>query len=194
MDLTQVWPLIRQRLRRTASFRPLVVGAAALAGGWVCGVASQPSPARIVDVHELDNVAVRGGVLDLKATIDQRRPCVTSVQRWLWRPDPLDAGGIEYAPLPEAPFKPPLTVGRDRYRLRIPVPAYVEDGDWHYLGVPEDACSPFAIWRWFWPGRQSPDVIVHIENPTPGRPAEVVTPPGAVTIVPTDSQPQGGNR
>ena len=187
MDLAQVWPAVRRHIGRPASLRNSAFGGGAVAFGLAIGLAAQPSPARIVDLRELDGVAVRGGVLDLKATVDQKRACSTSVQRWLWRPDPLDPGGIEYASLPDAPYKPPLTIGRDRYRLRVPVPAYVEDGDWHYVGVPDEACSPFAFWRWFWPARQSPDVIIHIENPTTAKPAEVVTPPGVVTMVPVNS-------
>ena len=187
MDFANIWLAVRRHLRRPTSGRHLALGGAAILFGWAVGVASQPAPARVIDLQELDGVAVRGGVLDLKATVDQKRTCKTSVQRWLWRLDPLDDNGVEYAPLPDAPFKPPLTIGRDRYRLRVPVPTYVEDGDWHYLGVPDDVCSPFAIWRWFWPERQSPDVIIHIENPTTGNPAEVVTPPGVVTMVPSNS-------
>ena len=182
--------MIGRALRRPRSaLRQVGIALLALLGGWCWGALSLPSPVRIVDLHELDGVAVRGGVLDLIATIDQQRLCTTSVRRWLWRPDPELPGAVEWVYLPDVPFKPPIVAGQDRYRLRIPVPAWVEQGDWHYLGEPDDQCSPFAAW--FKTQRLSPDVMVHIANPSAANPAEIVSPPGAVTVVPSDSKPEG---
>ena len=76
-------------------------------------------------------------------------------------------------------------MGIDRYLLGIPVPAWIEAGDWYYQAELEDDCS--GLRRLLWPITRSPLVPIRIEDPTPADPAQVVAPEGAITVLRSDS-------
>lgn len=170
-----------------ATLRHFGTGLLVSAGGFAFGLWYQPAPVSTLDLHEADRGVVRGGVLYLSATVDQQRVCVTTVRRWLWRPAFQDAAAVEYAYLPGVPFRPPTPAGIDRYILGIPIPPYVEAGDWHYLAELQDQCSWWR--RWFQPITRSPDLRVRIDEPTPADPAQVVAPFGAVELLRSDQKP-----
>jgi hypothetical protein len=118
-------------------------------------------PTILLDMHEADGVAMRGQSLDLIVTRNQEQNCLTTVSRWLWRTDPTDPNGqrMEWRPLDAAPFNPPIGLGLKTYRLSIPLPADIEPGPWHYLGIAFDSCNGF----WGKQLRRSKDFVVEIQ-------------------------------
>ena len=181
--------LIRRALLQHlgAALRHLGVASLVAACGFTFGLWYQPSPVTTLDLHEADRAVVRGGVLYLSSTVDQQRVCVTTVRRWLWRPNPREPAVPIYAYLPGVPFRPPTPVGIDRYLLGIPVPPWIEAGNWFYQAELEDDCS--WLRRLLWPTARSPLVPVRIEDPTPADPAQVVAPEGAITVLRSDQTP-----
>lgn len=149
-------------------------------------VASRP-PLVLLDIHEVDSVAVVGGSLDLMLTLIRSRDCDATVQRWLWEPTKyLDRNGKvvrRYVSLPAA-ANPPTPLGEETtYILSLPMPSNVHPGKWFYWSRTYDGC-------WLIPSltptsRTSPNTLVTITEPPP--PSAV---PGIEQLVPEDQQPR----
>ena len=186
--------LDRLMLRHTRMIVPYLLTAIATSVLTVVVVLiARPVPGiALLDVHEMDGVAPRGGVLDLVTQAKRPPGCFPTVTRWLWRVDPLGDGvdDLEWVQLLGAPDSPPIDApglpsptNRDnrvrRYRLPIQLPPQVEEGEWHYLGIAIDHCDNSTL------ARRTPDFVITVTKSDAKTPAMVLTPPGPVTLLPS---------
>ena len=171
--------MIARRLATTAGAVAFccVMGAIGLTTGWYF---SKGPPAIVINIHETDGVAVRGGWLELDVTLLRTKICDARVERWLWRETP---GGRTWVPMPAVASPPtPLDV-ETHYRVWLPVPGNIPAGEWHYMSRTHDECQP----PWSLASevvRESADVPVTILDPPQSAPAQVVIPPGPITVLP----------
>lgn len=141
---------------------------------------AQRPPVIVMSLQERDGVAVRGSWLDLDVTLVRNRICNPKVDRWLWQM----RDGVKYwVSLPNVP-SPPVSLNHpEHYIIAVPVPGTVKAGAWHYTTRTRDGCpSQFSLRAET--VRDSQDVPVQILDPTVDHPAQLVAPPGPVTIVP----------
>ena len=157
----------------------LVMAGAGLMAGWLF---SQRPPLVLRNVHETDGVVIRGGWLDLDFTLTRMRDCDARVERWLWQDD--TDGARRWVPM-QAVANPPTALGVEvHYKLSLPVPGNIPAGAWHYFSRTRDECGnvfslvPQTV-------RDSGDVPVIIVDPPEDAPAQIVAPPGPVTILPS---------
>ena len=156
----------------------LVMGAL---GGLTAWWFTQRPPVVLLNVHEADGVVIRGGWLDLDFTLIRTRLCDAKVERWLWQ----DAGdGMRRWVAMQAVANPPTPIGVEtHYRLSLPVPGNIPAGPWHYFSRTRDDCaSPFSLVAET--VRDSGNVPVLIVDPPESAPAQIIAPPGPVTILP----------
>ena len=148
---------------------------------------TQRPPLVLRGVHEVDGVAVRGAWLDLDFRLLRTRLCDARVERWLWQPVAGDPGARRWVQLPES-ANPPTEIGIEaHYVLSLPIPGNVPAGHWNYFSRTRDDCG--SVWASQPRVRDSGDIPVLVVDPTPGAPAQVVAPPGPVTILPGSARP-----
>lgn len=154
--------------------------------GNAVGFATTPqAPIQLLEVREVDGVAIVGRRLDLYFRLVKHADCDARVSRWLWEWAMVDGEFVKRKiPLVMPPVNPIIPVGKETsYILSVPIPPDLRPGQYFYESETRDGCGwgskllPESV-------RQSPSVAVYLTDPSPADPPEVVSAPGPVTVVP----------
>jgi hypothetical protein len=117
----------------------------------------------VQSLQENDGVAVRGGTIDLVATVDRTRLCESSSSRYLWRWIDWKGKRIrQFVPISAPSGSPAVDVGESQFMLSLPVPPGVEDGSWFYRSNTADHCPWLPHFITGASERQSADVPVKV--------------------------------
>lgn len=175
------------RLARKGRWKTYAVALAlGLGVGNGIGIATQPkAPIQVLEIREVDGVAIAGRRLDLYFRLVKRADCNARVYRWLWSWAMVEGEFVKKkVPIVMEPVNPIIPVGVETsYILSIPVPQDLQPGHYFYESETRDGCGwgsrflPESV-------RYSPPIPVYLADPSPMDPPQVIPAPGPVTVVP----------
>ena len=133
-------------LIRSMWLRFLVVCIAAAAAGFtaVFSLARIP-PVEMLQVHDIDEITMHDGSIDMKVTAVRSRACDTHANQWLWQDtgtkDRYGRAILKYVSLPPTAAPPTPIDDETSYVVSIPLPSSVTPGVWHFWSRATDDCS-----------------------------------------------------
>lgn len=191
---------LRELVLRIARLWGLVVLCAALGGAAGCAVVmltTSDKPLVVADIHEVSDVVLRGGVLELDTTLRRDVDCGAFVDRWIGQDRTIDGRARTFWYLLSRGGNPPTELHHSaNYVLMLPLPASLPPGDWFYYSRTEHECNHGSLLLaalFGRPVRLSRKIPFRIAERAPGDPIPVVASPSpaGVLVLPPDETPKG---